>query len=277
MILILFVVLTGLSTEATNIVTPEEFTKLYRKRMLSYKDKVKTVKIIEDLQLKVILTDEEEYTHFLDNAYTTYKQDPKELEDVLSRYVTAGMESFTKTEEALLKDNIVPVVKDSLWISDIQKAAGKLVPVYEALNDDLIILYAFDSQHNIRYMSKDELKELNIDKQNLRSLAIKNLGRILPKIEKHGGPGLYILTAGGDYESSLLLFDKIWNGDQFEVQGDLVVAIPSRDLLLVTGSEDSEGLKKVKKIVKKTISEGTYTLTPKLFIYKKGSFIEFKE
>jgi uncharacterized protein YtpQ (UPF0354 family) len=120
--------------------------------------------------------------------------------------------------------------------------------VYEDFNDDLIVLYAEDSPKNIRYFSPDDLAKAQIDRKDLRNLACENLKRLLPKIEQHGASGLYMLGAGGDYEASLLLFDSIWSGLKEAVRGDVVVAIPSRDVLVVTGSEDAEGIQKMKKI-----------------------------
>jgi uncharacterized protein YtpQ (UPF0354 family) len=49
----------------------------------------------------------------------------------------------------------------------------------------------------------------------------------VPKIE---------MRAGGQYESSLLLAENIWSSGQIEVDGDVVVAVPAKDALLVTGS-----------------------------------------
>ena len=47
-----------------------------------------------------------------------------------------------------------------------------------------------------------------------------------------------MLKAGGDYEASLLLFDDIWRDGQVKVDGDIVVAVPAKDVLLVTGSNN---------------------------------------
>ena len=109
--------------------------------------------------------------------------------------------------------------------------------VYEDLNSDLIILYAEDSQKNIRYLTPADLEKVNIDRKELRNLACENLKKLLPKIERQGANGLYMITAGGDYEASLLLFGSMWIDMQKDVHGDVVVAIPTRDLLIVTGSD----------------------------------------
>src|SRR4029450_9414253 len=110
---------------------------------------------------------------------------------------------------------------------------AKEVPehVYEDFSPDLIVVYAEDSPKNIRYLVPKDLELAKIDRAELRALACENLKRILPKIERHGTDGLYMLTAGGDYEASLLLLDSIWSGGPNDVQGAGVVAVSERALM----------------------------------------------
>jgi len=150
-------------------------------------------------------------------------------------------------------------------------------PVFEDFSPDLVVLYAEDSPKNIRYLKPKDLELAKIDRTELRALACENLQHLLPKIEQHGGNGLYILAAGGDYDASLLLLDSIWSTGQIKVLGDIVVAIPTRDLLVVTGSQDRQGIEKMKQMVKEASSGGAYRLTSKLFTYRNGKFIEFRE
>ena len=55
-----------------------------------------------------------------------------------------------------------------------------------------------------------------------------------------------------------------------------MVAIPARDTLLVTGSEDPEGLAKMKAAVAKITAANTYRLTEALFVYREGKFVKFE-
>ncbi|HEY2082276.1 MAG TPA: DUF1444 family protein, partial [Verrucomicrobiae bacterium] len=143
------------------------------------------------------------------------------------------------------------------------------------LNPELIVLYAEDSPKNMRYLTPADLERANLNRNELRNLASGNLRKLLPKIECHGANGLYMMTAGGDYEASLLLFDSMWTNFQKDVVGEVVVAIPTRDLLIVTGSDDDQGLDKMRQLVQKSYAEGSYRLTQKLFVFRDGKFIEF--
>lgn len=237
------------------------------------------------MELKVTTADGLESTSFLDNAYDTYRLDPKSKQEVIKKFVAAGLETIAALgkSEPVDRKLIVPVIKDRPWLEEMRHAlaargATKFPEhVYEDLNSDLIILYAEDSPKNIRYVGPKDLEDAHIERNGLRTLACENLKRLLPKIERHGTNGLFMMVAGGDYEASLLLLDSIWVDLKKEVRGDVVVAIPSRDLLLVTGSEDSQGVEKVKTMVEKSFSQGAYRLTKKLFVYREGKLDEFKE
>jgi uncharacterized protein YtpQ (UPF0354 family) len=268
----------------SDILSPSQFTNEYadvlRKSMPGLK-----VEVVKDMELHVTTTDGSQSTAYLDNAYDTYKQDPKSKAEIINKFVAAGVETIARSgkPEEVDRKLIVPIIKDRLWIEETRQAmiarGAKQIPeiVYEDLNSDLVILYAEDSPKNIRYLSPKDLETAQIDRKGLRRLACENLKRLLPKIERHGANGLFMVTAGGDYEASLLLLDSIWGDMRKEVRGDVVIAIPCRDLLLVTGSEDGQNLDKMKQMVQKSFQDGSYRLTTKLFIMREGQFEEFKQ
>jgi len=262
--------------------TPAQFTKEFVGMLCTASPDLK-ITVIKELELKIKQPNGKEHTTFLYNTYDTYQTDPKLKEAVLQRFVSSIIENIAneKAFEGLDPGRIIPVVKDRQWLEETRTAlmsrGAKKVPehVYDDLNEDLIVLYAEDSPKNIRYFSPNDLIKAQIDRKNLRSLACENLKKVIPNIERHGENGLYMMAAGGDYEASLLLFDGLWNGMQKEVQGDVVVAIPTRDLLVVTGSDDAEGIKRMKKIIADATAKGSYRLTQKMFVYREGKFAEF--
>jgi uncharacterized protein YtpQ (UPF0354 family) len=233
------------------------------------------------LELKVTSAEGRDSTSFLDNAYDTYKQDPNANADVIQRFVAAGVETIGLVRDGVDRTRIVPVIKDRPWLEETRQAllsrGVKVLPehVYEDFSPDLIILYAEDSPKNIRYLGPKDLELAKIERSELRALACENLKRLLPKIERHGTNGLYMITAGGDYEASLLVLDSIWGGGQMDVSGDVVVAVPTRDLLLVTGTQNEQGIAIVRQKVREASTGGSYRLTQKLFVYRNGRFAEF--
>ncbi|WP_143017696.1 hypothetical protein [Riemerella columbipharyngis] len=64
----------------------------------------------------------------------------------------------------------------------------------------------------------------------------------------------------------------IWSKEHFDVKGDIVVGIPARDVLLVTGSEDTENLVKMRKIAADIFETGAHIITDSLFVFRSGIF-----
>jgi uncharacterized protein YtpQ (UPF0354 family) len=242
---------------------------------------VPSFKVTVKANLELVVTNAagKESTVFLDNAYNTYLQDPSAVVDVIHRYAVAYSE--VKDEGAKVdRTRIVPIIKDRRWLADIanslkERGANKpLENVFDDYNEGLVVVYAEDSPRNIRYVTPKDLDEIGIPRNDLRAIAISNLKRLLPKVEVHSGPLVSMVTVGGDYEASLLLLD-IWLDGTIKVDGDIVVAIPSRELLLVTGSNNAAGISKLRAMASKSFNEASYRLTDELFVFSNGRFIKF--
>ena len=229
-------------------------------------------------------SDGKELKIYLDNAYLKYQQEPQSLDQIMSDHISSLLESWSADFSKVDPTRIVPVIKDKNYIADVQQSMAEKggsaddwdVPANEDYNGELVILYAEDSERNIRYLSDEKLAEIGVSRDGLRAKAVENLRPLLPDIEIHGDAGTYMLTAGGNYEASLILFDEIWREGQLSVKGETVIAVPSRDVLVVTGSEDAAGVEELKRIVTEILANGIYSLSDRLFVYRDGKFVPFE-
>lgn len=111
----------------------------------------------------------------------------------------------------------------------------------------------------------------------LKVASVFNLERILPEMKRYdAGEGVFMLVAGGDYEASLLLFDNLWVSGTFPVNGDYVIAVPTKDVLLITGLNDSLGIEKLRKNVAGADTTYSSVLSKALFIRRNGSWEIFE-
>jgi uncharacterized protein YtpQ (UPF0354 family) len=174
-------------------------------------------------------------------------------------------------------DAIVPVVKDKAWIAsalamNVGDGEKKVELVEESLNEELSVLYAIDTPTNIKYLRPDEVEQLGLDARALRSLAVGNLRQRLPRLEIQRGPELAMVVAGGDFEASLLLFDDLWEREAGKIRGELVAAVPARDLLVFADSANANALDRLKDLAKTQCAKGSYPLTSALFVRRGGRF-----
>ena len=253
-----------------------EFTKYYKKDLEKIYPKIKYV-IIDSLGISGLINGLK-YNHYLDNAYLEYVNDQTNLDKIIKKYIESVNELY-ETKPSVLSNRIVPVIKKWNYLEFIKKQYKtdnySNFCVYQKYNEDLIIVYAEDRKNNIYYLNQKDFLNLNIDLDSLSKISITNLVGILPKMKRNEAGDVFMLTAGGDYEASLILYKEIWSKDNFPVNGDIVIAVPNRDILYVTGSENKEGLKAMREMTNNLYNTGDHPLTKELFIFKDNTFIKF--
>ncbi len=221
-----------------------------------------------------------DYRHFPDNAYREYTLEPDSIEQVLKKFSQTAYELYQENEVVDV-NNIIPVIKPTSFLDDISQlgaASDSIKPtvVYQQYNDKLLVVFAEDKEHGIHYFTLENFQKLNISRDSVQKIALTNLEEKLPNIEKTGDNGRYMVTAGGDYEASLILLSFIWSQNNFEVKGDIVVAIPNRDMLLVTGSKDEINLKWLKAKAQQSYESGSYQISPSLLRWNGKKFLKFE-
>jgi uncharacterized protein YtpQ (UPF0354 family) len=260
------------------------FTRAFAEKLQKALPDAKVV-VKGDLEVRWTPPGGAEATSFLDNAWREYAADPARLDEVLERAVGAAREIAREAGRVVDPRRVVPVIKDKGWLEENRRAlrasgakdVSRVAEVNEDYNGALTIFYAEDREKGIAYLTAEELARAGLKRSELRALAVRNLKGLLPAIDLDGGDGLYMVTAGGDYEASLILVEDLWAGESIapKVKGEVVIAVPARDLLLVTGSKDPAGLRKVRELAAKVLKEGTYTLTDQLFVWRGGQFVPF--
>lgn len=171
---------------------------------------------------------------------------------------------------------IIPVVKTRKWLDDIhEEARARGSPqeqLAERFSHDLVVAYAEDSARTFRYLTT---REYAGNRAELRTLAVTNLLRVLPDLEvRIFNPHVTIVSVGDDYTSSLLLLGDVWTSGRIKVKGDIVVAIPARDVILVTGSR-SGTLKNFRAAVEDLHAKSPHALSNALFVYRDNRFKTF--
>lgn len=271
---------TVFSAAAEEVLGREAFTGQFIAALQAARPEAEIVRSA-DMEVKVVGRDGGDRVLFLHNAYGAYLQSPSDKSFIIDTYVSAALEPQPDPDDRVDPQRIVPVVKDRGWLLEMQhlygaRGADTLPNAYEDLNEELVVLYAEDTPATLRYLTREQLADAGVTASMLRDRAVDNLMALLPTIELYGTEGVYMLTAGGTYEASLLLADSIWESGQVVVDGDYVVAIPARDVLLVTGSNDHDNIDKLRRMAASVAADTPYRLTEVLFIYRNGVFVRYE-
>lgn len=259
-------------------IPPGEFTTLVEEHIESLGNGLEP-RVIEPLHLQVFRAGEKQIDLHLDNLYRNYLADRGRRQELISHYIQAMVGVDLET---FLPRDVIPTIKDKGYIQEVssQLSAKGTNPeeffVFEEYNDVLAILYAIDSPQSIRFLNPKDLAELNLQGETLREFAINNLKQILPPVEVHGSPPCLLLKAGGMFESSLLLFDRVWNKAELGIKGDILVAVPSRDTLLVGDTAEARSITQLRKTAADVARSSGYALTDKLFVRRDNKFLPFE-
>ncbi len=234
--------------------------------------------LVEDLHLKATLSDQRPTELYLGNLYAGYCSHP-EFKEILVEQYLSFLAAQTEPQIELLPKNIVPIVKDAAFVIATEQqlkergVEAKHSLVHEPYNEVLTILYGVDSPASFRYLTPDDLPEIRLDGQALRSLAAENLKHILPEIRIERNGGLSAVSAGGVYESSLIVVDDFWKKERFEITGEIVIAVPARGFLFVVDSAQAPIVLALRNTAAKIMRTEQYPMTDHLFIRKDGHFV----
>lgn len=247
-----------------------EFSEEFAKRLIEKVDGLK-IYSISGLEVQTKYEKSNEFKHFLNNAYSEYLREPEDIENIFLKYLNSA-DSIYRPKGSIKITDILPVIKDERFLHSLKEISTdfELNHIYEKYNNELYIFYVEDTETNINYLTKDDFEKLNIEMEGLRKNAIENLSNSV-EIQKYGEDGYYMLIADGNYESSLILLD-IWNEENFKVKGEIIIGIPSRDVLLVTGKNAYENIERLSNTIDEINESGDHLVCKKIFQYNNGQF-----
>lgn len=226
-------------------------------------------------KLQIVSAQGKELTLYLHNLWIQCRKRAGTRGEVFERHFAAIAALMDPdADPPVTKQNVVAIIKDEEYVAGFHNQ--KDPTVREHLVADLWIVYALDSPKLTTSLGESQMKALKIAPEELRSLALTNLRNILPETEQHGDGPWYMLTAGGDYTASLLLFDDLWSELQESVEGDIVVAVPARDVVLFTGSRSQQGMEMVRHKAREIVEGGDHVISQTLLRRIAGKWSVFE-
>jgi hypothetical protein len=184
----------------------------------------------------------------LHNVYQEYcARRADQRETMLSRIVQVALARHKKIPEdwADAKPDIMPAVRsratfEMLWLEH-RAPGGQTRPDLPSceVGDHLLAMLVYDLPAATQTVPGQQLEQWGVSFYEAMEVAKENLAAIEIAVAKTGD-GFYAVLTGDSYDSSRLLLPELVH--QLEVQGDTIAMVPHRDVLLITGSEDADGL-----------------------------------
>ncbi len=199
---------------------------------------------------------------FLNNAYREYCSLAVESrEQAVRRFVRGWLQANKPAPEEYddIQPDILPAVRSRSFFEaarlrmQLGGAEDTYLP-YQTIGDDLGLGLVYDMPDSMKPVSNRELESWGVTFYEALESARENLRHVPPQIiGPQEGPGTYVFTTNDGYDSSrLVLLDLV---RQFEVDGDYIAMAPGREMLIVTGSEDTAGLEAMIALAKKAFDQ----------------------
>ena len=207
-------------------------------------------------------------TQFLNNAYAQYRSDPGSLEPILEAQLASARAAAEP--QGLDLSLVMPLIKSRSWLATASTQTGREVDfVVRPLVSDLVIVFAQDLESSISYVKASDLEGV-CDEAQLVDRAMANLAKRASGMNAAGGDGRYRIELDGFFDASLILVAADWIG-QFDLEGDPVFAIPSREQLMVCGAANAQAVAELAEIAPRIAAEDAYDISGALLTLRGGT------
>jgi len=238
------------------------------------------VEVLGPLDLKVHT--EQELQVNLANLQAECEQMPDSCDERVARFsqiVVSGPPG------KLTAESLMAVLKTANWLAQMEAKLAekgqstKLVSF--PLAGDLRVVLVQDSPLMTRPLEDSDLAELGLSGEQALSRALENLKQAaggFKLAEPKPGMGLYAMALANGYDASMMILHSEWPALQSRVQGDIVVAPIGRDILLVTGSGNTEALKMLTQVLEaeKRDPGAAYPITTELYRWTPEGWQPFR-
>jgi uncharacterized protein YtpQ (UPF0354 family) len=198
----------------------------------------------------------------LANIYQEYNDTPRSSRDEVFRRFVRGclaMGNFELPSELPdAQHDLLPVVRSRFYFesaalqSQARGSEGLYIP-HAIVADHLALSLVYDLPQAMRSIGHDDLERWDTSFYHVLETAKHNLEQLGNVAFANIGNRCFASATGDNYDASrLILLDLI---RRLPVRGDYIAMVPNRDSLLVTGSNDQQGLSILCKLARESFQQ----------------------
>jgi uncharacterized protein YtpQ (UPF0354 family) len=148
-------------------------------------------------------------------------------------------------------------------------------PVLRDLDNGLLVAYLVDEGSSYGYVQNRDLVSAGVSEADLHAAAVKNLRQVADerlRVQPYGE--IFALLMGGTFEASMLLLDDLWEESLAGyVAGDVLVAIPARDILAFGSASSPAAVKALNAVIERLLANGNAELATGLYRRSSGRWV----
>jgi hypothetical protein len=211
-------------------------------------------------------------TWFLSNMYAEYYAAPfLQRNRVLDTFITSVLETAADMPSSLddARANLLPKVRERVFheswnLHSLLKENSPPKIQYQVVAEHMAVDVVYDTPSSVRTVSLEDFEQWGVTFEEALAIGRDNLWNISKEPFGKLAPGTYVSTWQDTHDATrMFLHDLVW---QLDVKGSHVAMVPDRNVLLVTGSEDAEGLLRMAEEAQQVLDESPRPLCGLAFI-----------
>ncbi len=220
------------------------------------------VETLGSLRLAIRQGEDYETEISLENLMAVLSDAPEERPQQVEAFLRGLFSSPVEEITPELLTAVLPVVRDQTFLDNVQRVESADDPVLaQPYVGDLFVFYVLDRPEAMQFLKVADLELLRVDEAGMEAQALANLEALLPQLERQSQGAITRISLDGFYEASLILLDGLWPELEASLEGNLVVAVPARDLLAFADGADREAVRALDGWAKQAAAEQAYAVT----------------
>ena len=231
-------------------------------------EQIESAHMVEPLYAVVKSAQGNERDVYLGNIFRNLSYDPNQRAVQVMAFVEA-IAPYLEPEEITVNHRglVLPVIRHESYLN----LGDHVSLVADPFVGDMRVFYVLDWPNRTEFMSEDHLRMLELNRDEVRALALQNLGSRVEKVALKQVDDLVLVGFDGNYETSLLLLDSMWQRFSAE-SGVVTAAAPARDVLVYTSSSHPRSIAMLQDIANRFAEEGGYAISTRLIEWVDGEW-----
>lgn len=218
----------------------------------------------------------------LHNAFRDYQsaeksQKPNVLNGYASTLLNYKKDAPQSFEE--VKPLLRPVIRNLAMLEEVRLHQVRTegwdkahAAVHQALGKDCVTLLAVDYPETTATLTDGPKENWGVSLDEALAVAVSNLREITPDAFDEIVPGLYIGRWNDSYDTSRVLLPDVLQ--RAPIKGRPVFMIPTRDVLMVTGDKDEDGIRHMVEVCFKAMENGR-VVSSQVYTYEGQRIVPF--
>lgn len=205
-----------------------------------------------------LVSKERRSSFYLSNSYAEYLRAPRRVRpDLLKRIVALHRDTAPELKLDEVRWSLLPRVRERIYYEAVRLTAlihgTPASQLHRPLVDGMAVSLCVDFPDRILEVNADTARDWGMPLEELSALAVHNLRQRSKDTFEQVAPGVYASKWRDNHDASrILLTHEI---SHLRVKGLPVAIVPNRDNLLITGSDDIDGLRGVLAAAAKVLEE----------------------